>query len=135
MEWPNWETALVWASVISLIALVGTLLALPWAVSRLPADYFTRPRRTAWHKATPYAPLNLILIVFKNCLGLVLALLGVVLLFTPGQGLLTLLAGLALMNFPGKYRLERKLALSPGVLRGINWMRNRRGYPPMDAPE
>ena len=87
-------------------------------------SYFTRHRTAA----------NLLLVILKNSLGLVLALLGVVMLFTPGQGLLTLLAGLALMNFPGKYRLERRLALSPGVLKGINWMRERRNYPPMEAP-
>lgn len=130
----HWETILLWASAISLVALVGTLLALPWAVTRLPADYFVRERRRSWRDATPYASINIILIVLKNSLGLLLALLGVVMLFTPGQGLLTLLAGLALMNFPGKFRLERKIALSTGVLRGINWMRERRGHPPMEAP-
>lgn len=135
MEWPSWETVLVWASAISLVALVGTLLALPWAVTRLPADYFNRPQRKSWRDATRFPLLNVALVVLKNTLGLLLALLGVAMLFTPGQGLLTLLAGLALMNFPGKYRLERKLALSPGVLRGINWMRERRGYPPMRPPE
>lgn len=130
----HWESILLWASAISAVALVGTLLALPWAVTRLPADYFNRSRRKSWREATPYPPLNILLVLLKNGLGLLLALLGIVMLFTPGQGLLTLLAGLALMNFPGKYRLERKIALSPGVLRGINWMRERRGHPPMESP-
>jgi Putative transmembrane protein (PGPGW) len=130
----HWESLLLWASIFSLVALVATVLALPWAVTRLPANYFTRTERTPWHQATRYTSLNLLLVILKNGFGLLLVLLGVVFLFTPGQGLLTLLAGLALMNFPGKYALERRLALSPGVLRGINWMRARRGYPPMDPP-
>jgi len=65
----------------------------------------------------------------------VLVLLGVIMLVTPGQGLLTLLIGLLLLNFPGKYRLERWLVLRPGVLRGLNWLRRRHGEPPFEAPE
>ena len=49
---------------------------------------------------------------------------------TPGQGLLTLLVGLLLMNFPGKYRLERWLVGRRGVLTALNWLRRRGGHPP-----
>jgi len=77
---------------------------------------------------------GLVLVVLKNALGVVLVVLGFIMLFTPGQGLLTLLAGLLLMNFPGKYRLERWLVLRPGVLRGLNWLRQRGGHPPFEAP-
>jgi hypothetical protein len=51
-------------------------------------------------------------------------------LFTPGRGFLTLPAGLLLMNFPGKCRLERWLVQRPGMLRSLNWLRTRRGKPP-----
>ncbi len=57
-----------------------------------------------------------------------------VMLVTPGQGIVTLLIGLLLMNFPGKYRVERWLVLQPGVLRGLNWLRQKRGHQPFDAP-
>ncbi len=76
----------------------------------------------------------LLLGVAKNILGGLLVVMGVVMLFTPGQGLLTILIGLLLLNFPGKYRLERWLVLRPGVLRGLNWLRQRRGHRPFDAP-
>ena len=72
--------------------------------------------------------------LLKNLLGAVLVALGVVMLFTPGQGILTLLAGLLLMNFPGKYRLECWLVQRPGVLRGMNWLRERHGEPPFESP-
>jgi hypothetical protein len=39
-----------------------------------------------------------------------------------------------LMNFPGKYRVERWLVLQPGVLRGLNWLRHKRGHQPFDVP-
>ena len=51
-------------------------------------------------------------------------------LFTPGQGILSILAGLLLMNFPGKFRLERWLVQRPGVLKSLNWLRARRGKAP-----
>ena len=75
------------------------------------------------------------LVVLKNALGLVLVILGFIMLFTPGQGLLTLLAGSLLMNFPGKYQLERWLVLRPGVLRALNWLRHRGGHASFEAPD
>ncbi len=131
----HWENILLWVSIGSAVALTLTLLMLPWAVTSLPADYFTRPRRRSWRDATNSTPINLVLVIAKNLLGLILAVLGVAMLFTPGQGVLTLIAGVALMNFPGKYTLERKLVLGSGALQGINWMRQKRGYPPMEAPQ
>ncbi|RME33433.1 MAG: hypothetical protein D6786_07715, partial [Gammaproteobacteria bacterium] len=61
-------------------------------------------------------------------------LAGLIMLFTPGQGLLTMLVGLLLMNYPGKYRLERWLVTRPRVLETLNWIRARTGHPPLAAP-
>jgi hypothetical protein len=52
-------------------------------------------------------------------------------LLTPGQGLLTLLAGLLLMDFPGKYAMQRRLIEHPPILRAINRLRARHGHPPL----
>jgi hypothetical protein len=52
-------------------------------------------------------------------------------LFLPGQGLLTMLIGLMLIWFPGKYRLEKWLVHQPGILKGINWFRGKRGNLPL----
>lgn len=130
----QWQPLLLWASAFSLLALVATLAAVPWVVSRLPADYFTQPRRTTWRSVSGIPVLALSLVLLKNALGVVLILLGFIMLFTPGQGLLTLLAGSLLMNFPGKYRLERWLVSRPGVLRGLNWLRRRGGQEPFESP-
>jgi hypothetical protein len=131
----QWQPLLLWASAFSLLTLVATLAAVPWVISRLPADYFSRPRRTTWRSGAQLpAAVALVLVILKNALGVVLVLLGFVMLFTPGQGLLTLLTGLLLMNFPGKYRLECWLVMRPGVLRGLNWLRRRGGHPSFEAP-
>jgi len=131
----HWEPVLLWASGFSLLTLVVTLAAVPWVASGLPADYFSRPRRTTWRLGVEVSVVGMILVVLKNALGVILVMLGFIMLFTPGQGLLTLLAGFLLMNFPGKYHLERWLVSRPGVLRGLNWLRLRAGHPPFEAPQ
>jgi small-conductance mechanosensitive channel len=122
-----------WVTGGSLLTLLLVLLAVPWVVARLPADYFVAERRRradeserAWHHP--------LLNILRNLLGAVLALLGLLMLLTPGQGLLTLLAGLLLMNFPCKYRLERWLVQRPGVFSGLNWLRGKVGKAAFEPP-
>ena len=103
-------------------------------VARLPRYYFSRPRRFVWREVDGEPLFAVVLGLLKNLLGAALVLLGLVMLVTPGQGLLTLLAGLLLMNFPGKYQLERWLVMRPGVLRALNWLRARQGQVPFEHP-
>jgi len=131
---PQLETALWWASGLSLLGFVGTLIAVPWVVSRLPRDYFNREQREVWRRSTAEPWYALLIGALKNVLGALLVLLGLIMLVTPGQGLLTLLVGLLLMNFPGKYQLERWLVCRRGVLKALDWLRKRNGQPPFEPP-
>jgi hypothetical protein len=128
------EQLLLWASGLSIVMALLTLITVPWVVVRLPQDYFSRPERKVLKSPLDKPLLALLLGLLKNLLGLLLLILGLVMLVTPGQGLLTILAGLLMMNFPGKYRLERWLVQRPGVLRGLNWLRRRRKQIPFDTP-
>ena len=130
----NWQQPLLWASGLSLLGLIATMFGIPWVVTRLPKDYFARAERLAWRTSFDAPLLSLIVAMLKNLLGLLLVVLGLIMLVTPGQGIVTLLIGLLLMNFPGKYHLERWLVLRPGVLRGLNWLRHRQGKLPFDQP-
>jgi hypothetical protein len=67
-------------------------------------------------------------------LGLVLVLAGVAMLVLPGQGVLTLLIGVVLLEFPGKQWLLRRIAGQPRVLGALNAVRERRGVPPLEPP-
>ena len=58
-------------------------------------------------------------------------LAGLVMLFTPGQGLLFILIGLMLTSFPGKKRWLQWLFRKPQVRRSVNQIRERAGQPPM----
>jgi hypothetical protein len=130
----DWQQFLVWASVGSGVSVLAAIVGVPWVVTRLPSDYFSRTQRVSWRNADGEPVFAVVLGLLKNLVGAVLVVLGLVMLVTPGQGLLTLLAGLLLMNFPGKYRLERWLVMRPGVLRALNWLRRRQGHAPFDAP-
>jgi zinc transporter ZupT len=130
----DWQQLLLWATGLSLVAVIGTIIGVPWVVARLPGDYFSRPQRKTWRQADDEPLFALVLGLLKNLLGAALVVMGLVMLLTPGQGLLTVLAGLLLMNFPGKYRMERWLVLRPGVMRALNWLRQRRGHAPFDRP-
>ncbi len=93
---------------------------------RLPADYFISENKKSLVETLPF-PLNYILLVFKNIVGAILLLYGILLLFIPGQGILTIIAALALMSFPGKRKLIRKVVGKRPVLKGINWIRSKAG--------
>jgi hypothetical protein len=117
---------------ISLAMLVTTLVAFPFVIARLPARYFAERSRPA--PRSRHMLVHWVFMVFKNLLGLTLAIAGVLLLFLPGQGLLTLIVGLAIMNYPGKFEIERWLVRRPRVLRALNWLRRRFGVAPFEDP-
>jgi hypothetical protein len=68
----------------------------------------------------------------RNALGVVLVALGIAMLLLPGQGLLTVLVGLLLVDFPGKQKLIRRLLARPKILGVVNKLRAHRNAPPLD---
>ena len=69
--------------------------------------------------------------IVKNAVGAVFLFAGFLMLFLPGQGVLTMLIGISMLDFPGKRKLEAKLIGQPTVLNVINHMRKKRGKPPL----
>lgn len=124
----NW---ILWLSALSVATFVLSLAALPWLVAKIPEDYFLHGSRipAAWKQAHPV--LRYILMALKNLLGLVLLVGGFVMLFIPGQGILTMAMGLMLMDYPGKFQLERRIVAIPAVYKGLNWLRKKRHAPPL----
>ena len=116
-------------------AFVGGLVALPWLVARIPADYFVDRRRPPPRRLTTGEPRHpaaaWTLRIGRNVAGVALIAAGAAMLVLPGQGVLTILAGLMLTDLPGKRRLERAVARRPLVLRALNSLRRRRGVPPL----
>lgn len=115
----------------SLVMLIASLALLPWLAARIPADYFAHDQRepTRWKRLHPV--FRLVVLMLKNAFGLLLLLAGMAMLVLPGQGLLSILLGLMLMDYPGKFQLERWIVSRPGLLRLINWLRRKRHRPPL----
>lgn len=129
----NWvqdnKTTVLILGIISVITFFGTLAAIPVMLIRLPADYFSRRRKRPKTGMTVNPVMRVSLLIVKNLLGAVVLLAGAAMLLLPGQGILTILVGLMLIDFPGKFRLERRLITQPKVLQAVNQLRLRAGKP------
>jgi hypothetical protein len=69
----------------------------------------------------------------KNLIGYGLILAGILMLLLPGQGILTMITGLLLIDYPGKFRLERQIARQPAILKSLNWLRAKAQKPPLSV--
>jgi len=130
LHWFDHHETLAWALVaFSAATFVATLLVIPWSLARLPSDFFTAGKarsapgdsalqKTLWR-------------VGKNVLGWFFIATGVLLLVLPGQGILTMVAGVLLIDFPRKRRVLRWLVARGPVLRFINRRRQRAGRAPL----
>ncbi len=127
----EYQHLLVWMGVCSAVIFFISLLSLPWLVSKIPVDYFSPEKRqpTEWKAQRPV--MRLMILIGKNCLGYLLLLGGILMLVLPGQGILTIATGLLLMDYPGKFRLERRVVKTPAVLKGLNWLRAKANQPPL----
>jgi hypothetical protein len=137
----HWFEQHLWAvwlmTGLSLLTVLASFIVLPWAIVRVPADYFAhqRPPRTAWEKLHPAARIAIVLA--KNLLGLILLLAGIIMALplVPGPGVLTVLLGLALLDLPGKRRVERWLVARPSVFAALNKLRAKHNQVPLEAPQ
>ena len=129
------EEILEKAGTVSLVVLAVVLVILPVVLIKMPEDYFVSEKREPTSRNRQHPFLWTALSFFKNLLGLFLILVGVVLLVLPGQGTITILVGLALTNFPGKYALERRIASQPAVGNTLNKIREMAGSKPLVMPE
>ncbi len=110
----------------SVVVFVLSAILVPWLVTKLPTDYFLDP-----HKHSTKRPWG-VKRVLKNILGGVVVLLGIVMLVVPGQGILTIIIGIVLTDFPGKRNLLWRLASRKYVRRGLNWIRKRANCQPLE---
>ena len=127
----TWQTVLM-AAAIFIVTFALSLGLVSLILVKLPADYFSASsERRFWDDRARWA--RTLGMVGKNLLGAFLVLLGIVLSLpgVPGQGILTILIGVMLLDFPGKRDLERKLVSRPKVRDGIDRLRHRFGKPPL----
>lgn len=118
-------------AILSVVLSIGSLWAGYRYLVSIPPDYFIKPHKP-WEQWRQFHPaLRWTLLITKNLLGAILIAIGMIMLFTPGQGILALILGIALIDFPGKRGLERYIVQRKKVLRVVNKMRARAGQPPL----
>ena len=115
-----------------LFSLTVSIVAVGVVMVKIPPDYFSThyqrdflPNTTSWMRWSA--------LIAKNVLGVLLILLGIVLSLpgVPGQGILTILLGLIMLDIPGKRPLEAKIIQMPSVLAAINKLRAKYQKPPL----
>ncbi len=131
----NWyeqnQVLFAWGVGISVFTFIGSLIAVPIVVIRMPDDYFLRSAEFNWS----LTPLRLLRRLLKNALGAALLLMGIAMLFLPGQGLITILLGLSLIDFPGKRDLQLRLLRIESVRQSVDWMRQKADRPAIRLPD
>lgn len=132
---PSWWLVAL-ATVLTVATFLISLGVTAWALVQIPADYFKGDQAIApWADRHPVA--RWALRVGKNLLGVLLVALGIVLSLpgVPGQGILTILLGLMLIDFPGRRRCEQWLVRRQRVRSAINRIRARFGKPALILDE
>ncbi len=128
-------TSITWRGVaIGLLLFVVTfavsLAIVSFVLVKLPPTYFQRSHSISlWSGRHP--GIRLTGVIVKNLLGILLVVLGILMSVpgVPGQGVLTILLGIMLLDFPGRRQLELRLVSRPRVLSAINRLRHRFGKP------
>ena len=69
--------------------------------------------------------------VLKNLAGVAMILIGIVALIGPGQGILSILTGVILLDIPGKRPFEAKLIGRPAILAAANKLRAKYNKAPL----
>jgi len=124
----------LWLGIgISAVLAVGSVVLVVIVVIHWPADHFKPHLPGAESPAA--VKRHILASIGRNVAGVLLVLLGLVMALPgiPGQGVLTMIVGLTMIDFPGKRELERRLIGRPHVLRAINRLRARFGRAPLQV--
>jgi hypothetical protein len=137
----NWLSDL-WASMtlgnvllgvgLFLASLLISFAAIAIVMVKIPANYFSTHYKQDFLPNSPWL-VRWSAVILKNILGLFLIALGIVLSLpgVPGQGILTILLGLIMVDIPGKRPIEAKIIQRPTVLTAINKLRAKYNKPPL----
>jgi hypothetical protein len=133
-HWDAWDVAMA-VAIVTVTSAVVSLLIVAIVLARLPADYFVNPQ--ARMPIDRHPVLKFLFAVFRNAVGYVLIVVGMLLSLPgiPGQGILTILMGVMLVDFPGKHRAERWMLTRHGVLTAVNALRKKMGKAPLVEPQ
>ena len=128
----NGRQTVIWLLVgfASFVTLSAAGMAIAVAVIvRLPETYFSSRHAEQVSDSRPVR--RWVRRILKNAAGVVVVISGIILSLPgiPGPGILTIMLGIMLMDFPRKRRLERWFISRPRVLAAVNRLRRQHGKP------
>ena len=133
----DWLPDLTWRNVglgvlIVAVTFVVATGVVSFVVVKLPATYF-HPDHDREILKDKHPAIRWAAIIGKNLAGVLLIVLGVVMSLPgiPGPGLVTILFGVMLVDFPGRRNLEHKIVSRPSVQKTINNLSKRFGRKPI----
>lgn len=120
--------------IISVSSILLSIIGCAALITFLPSDYFTESKQG---KHINNLFLRIVVSVSKNLIGGILVIIGLLLSVPgiPGQGLLTIFAGIILSDFPGKKRLARKIIQKKAVYFAANKIRHQFNKSPLILDE
>lgn len=129
-----WESLtwsrIIWGLLITVVSVIASYGLIVVGMIKIPADYFSstyvKEIKTDKHFSVRWAA-----VILKNVIGFLLIIAGIIMIFTPGPGVPTILLGLVMMDIPGKRPLEARLIQRPMVLSAVNDLRARYNKPPL----
>ena len=125
----SYKVLILRLSSISLFIFLFSLISMRWLAGLIPSDYFIKKDVSKFKINNPL--LWYLVLLIKNILGYSLIIAGLMMLVLPGQGLFTIIIGLMLSNYPGKYYIEKRFVEIPAVFKSINWLRAKSNKPPI----
>lgn len=127
LEWAEANKELfIWVTIASAVFFVASIVVVGVVLVRLPADHFAKGEGEERKKKGSVG-----LRIAKNVLGWLLIVSGLAMLVLPGQGMLVLLIGVMLADFPGKFKVQRWIVSRKKILKTANWLRAKFGREPL----
>lgn len=131
-----WESLtlarVLWGLGLFVVSFAVSLLLVAIVMVKIPANYFSSHYQSDFLTNTSWLT-RWGVVIGKNIIGALLVIAGIIMLIGPGQGILTILIGLIMMDIPGKRPLEAKLIKRPAVLTAVNRFRAKYGKPPLEV--
>lgn len=139
MEWIDsfWQTLtpgnVLLGVGLFLLSLGLSFAAIAVVMVKIPKNYFSSHYQQDFMPDSPWI-VRWGAVAAKNLFGVFLILLGLALSLpgVPGQGLLTILLGIIMLDIPGKRPLEARIIKRPNVLAAVNKLRARFEKPPLE---
>lgn len=136
ISWTEQHPYLLYSMItLSAVTFIGSLILIPWIIIRMPENYFLDEQRHLSQMHESHPVYYLAILISKNLLGTLLFIAGLFMFILPGQGILTMLIGISLTDFPRKFQVERWFARKEKVLRTLNWIRHKAKRSPLQRPD